>query len=31
MNILLLPQLVQEHCQEENYAAEKWKNKNLEL
>lgn len=31
MNIFLLPQHVQKHCQEENYPAEKWKNQNLEL
>lgn len=31
MNICLLSQFVQEHCQEENYSVEKRKNKNLEL
>lgn len=31
MDIFLLSQFVQAHCQEENYPAEKRKNKNLEL
>lgn len=31
MAIFLLSQFVKEHCQEENYPAEKRKNKDLEL